>query len=88
MPNAECRVTNYKLLIWVRGWKGMVGGVMTPPYGVRRGNWEAGGRLPPLRVRRGIGGRPMGVPTGCGGERRAITDRPPFTHNSARITQH
>ena len=45
----------------MRGWKGMVGGVMTPPYG------EGGS----LGVRRGTGGRPMGSdPTAaCGGNR-------------------
>ena len=57
----------------------MVGGVMTPPYGeggslgVRRGNWEAGGRLPPLRVRKivwgakGKGGRSGIALTGAEG---------------------
>ena len=78
-------MTSYKLGVRRENWE--AGGRLPPlrvrrmnermasghPYGVRRITGGAGveedgrrGHDPALRVRRGDGGWPMGVPTGCG----------------------
>ena len=49
---ADCRPYGCGGSLRVRGWNRLVGGVMTPPYGVV--GWT--------------GGWPMGVPTGAEGE--------------------
>ena len=62
----------------VRGWKGMVGGVMTPPDGARRETKEGGWPMAILRGARVKGGRSVIAPTGCGGGREAGGRLPPL----------
>ena len=62
----------------VRGWKGMVGGVMTPPDGARRETKEGGWPMAILRGARVKGGRSVIAPTGAEERREAGGRLPPL----------